>query len=249
MFDLFRSSSSQARKLYLMQLSRTMVPLPDGRTLDMILPCYMIEMEDKLRILVDTGINDDAAVTGAPPPEDKKTVFEQLATLYLDPDDIDVVICTHFDVDHAGYHDQFPDAEFIVQREHLEIARHGNKRTDATRAHWGKFGLKYRTIHGDDEILPGVHCIETSGHVPGHQSVMVELPNTGKVLLAIDAVMFQSQFVRDRKPGPHDMDAGLTVKSTDKLIDLVERENVALTVFGHDGAQWRNLKTCAEYYD
>jgi N-acyl homoserine lactone hydrolase len=250
MFELFRSSQSQVRRLYLMQLSRTQVPLPDGRTLDMILPCYLIEMEDKLRILVDTGINDDAVrPPGTPPAQDKSTVFEQLATLYLDPDDIDIVICTHFDVDHAGYHDKFPDAEFIVQREHYEIARHGNKRTDATRAHWGAFGLKYRLIHGDHEILPGVHCIETSGHVPGHQSVMVELPNTGKVLLAIDAVMFQSQFVRDRKPGPNDVDAKLTVKSTNKLLDLVERENVALTVFGHDGAQWRNLKTCAEFYD
>ncbi|MGA8036663.1 MAG: N-acyl homoserine lactonase family protein [Candidatus Acidiferrales bacterium] len=233
-----------------MKLSRTMLPLPDGRTLDLILPSYMIEMEDKLRVLVDTGINDDAVMPpGAPPRLEKSTVFEQLATLYLDPDDIDVVICTHFDVDHAGYHDKFPDAEFIVQREHYEIARHGNKRTDATRPYWGKFGLKYRVIQGDHEILPGVRLIETSGHLPGHQSVLVELPNTGKVLLAIDAVMFQSQFVRDRKAGPNDADPALTIASTHKLLDIVERENVALTVFGHDGAQWSTLKMCAEYYD
>jgi N-acyl homoserine lactone hydrolase len=250
MFEFFRSSESQVRKLYLMPLSYTKLPLPDGRLLDLVLPCYMIEMQDKLRILIDTGINDDAPVpAGTPEPTEKKSVFEQLATLYLDPDDIDIVICTHFDIDHAGYHDKFPDAEFIVQREHYEIARHGNKRTDATRKHWGAFGLKYRTIHGDQEILPGVHCIETSGHVPGHQSVMVELPNAGKILLTIDAVMFQSQFARDRKAGPNDMDTPLTIKSTAKLLEIVEHENVALTVFGHDGAQWRTLKTCAEFYD
>jgi N-acyl homoserine lactone hydrolase len=45
------------------------------------------------------------------------------------------------------------------------------------------------------------------------------------------------------------MDTPLTIKSTAKLLEIVERENVALTVFGHDGAQWRTLKTCAEFYD
>ncbi len=241
---------SQVRKLYLMQLSRVNYKLPDGRVLDLVLPCYLIEMEDKLRILVDTGINDDAPATaGAPPPLQKSSVFEQLATLYLDPDDIDVVICTHFDVDHAGYHDAFRDAEFIVQHKHYEVAKSGHERFAATRPHWGKFGLKYRTIRGDDEILPGVRLIETSGHVPGHQSVLVDLPNTGKVLLAIDAVMFSWHFARDRKTGPNDADPALTVASTHKLLDIVERENVALTVFGHDGAQWSTLKTCADFYD
>jgi N-acyl homoserine lactone hydrolase len=248
MFEFRRRS--QVKRLYLMQLSRVMLPLPNGATRDLVLPCYLIEMQDRLRILVDTGIRDDAPVpAGTPPKLDQKSVFEQLAALYLDPDDIDIVICTHFDVDHAGYHDAFRDAEFIVQHEHYELAKSGSPRTDATRPHWGKFGLNYRTIRGDEEILPGVRLIETSGHVPGHQSVMVELPNTGKVLLAIDAVMFQSQFVRDRKPGPMDADAALTIASTNKLLDIVESENVALTVFGHDGAQWRSLKTCTDFYD
>src|ERR1700761_110824 len=141
MFD----GRSQVRKLYLMPLSYSKVPLPDGRAIEMVLPCYLIEMQDKLRILVDTGMNDDAErPSGAPPQREKKSVFEQLATLYLDNDDIDVVICTHFDVDHAGYHDQFRDAEFIVQHEHYDVARGGHKRFAATRKHWDKFGLKYR---------------------------------------------------------------------------------------------------------
>jgi N-acyl homoserine lactone hydrolase len=30
--------------------------------------------------------------------------------------DIDTLICTHFDIDHAGYHDAFTNAELVVQR-------------------------------------------------------------------------------------------------------------------------------------
>ncbi len=243
---------SQVRKLYLMPLGRSIANLPDGTTLDIIFPCYMIEMQDRLRILVDSGLNQEEPVAAEYPGMiEKKSVFEHLAGLYLDEDDIDIVVCTHFDDDHAGYHDAFRDAEFIVQHEHYNFAKAGSPRTDPTRPHWGKFGLKYRTIRGDEEILPGVRLIETGGHVPGHQSVMVDLPGTGKVLLTIDAVMFANQFTRDRKPapGPGDMDPALMIASTHKLLDIVERENVALTVFGHDGKQWRDLKLCLNCYE
>ena len=45
--------------------------------------------------------------------------------------------------------------------------------------------VRFREVEGDVEILPGTHVIETSGHVTGHQSVLLHLPNTGAVLLPI----------------------------------------------------------------
>jgi hypothetical protein len=35
----------------------------------------------------------------------------------------------------------------------------------------------------------------------------------------------------------------------EKLFDLVQREQVALTVFGHDKQQWPTLKKAPAYYD
>src|SRR5258708_5272412 len=52
-----------------------------------------------------------------------KNVLEHLADLGLHPDDITILICSHFDVDHAGSHDAFAQAELIVQRAHDELAR------------------------------------------------------------------------------------------------------------------------------
>ena len=46
------------------------------------------------------------------------------------------VICTHFDIDHVGYHPEFRSAEFIVQREHYEMARDGHPRLSAARPYW-----------------------------------------------------------------------------------------------------------------
>jgi len=40
--------------------------------------------------------------------------------------DIDLLICTHYDDDHAGNHGAFPNAQFIAQRLQHEIARAGH---------------------------------------------------------------------------------------------------------------------------
>lgn len=36
--------------------------------------------------------------------------------------------------------------------------------------------------------------------------------------------------------------------STRKLLDLVQREQVTLTIFGHDGEQWQTLKKAPDSY-
>jgi N-acyl homoserine lactone hydrolase len=243
------TNNATPKKLFLFQLSATTVPIASDRTFEMILPCYLVQTSDAKNILIDTGIAPDfPKPPGFPPSRGETNVLEQLAALHLQPVDIHTVICTHFDVDHAGYHDCFPQAEFIVQREHYELARGGNPRFASSRAHWDHPSLRYRLVDGDTELLAGLTLLSTPGHVPGHQSVLVRLPKTGTVLLAIDAVMMQQSFHPDRKASLQDDDESQLRASTGKLLDVVKRENVALTVFGHDGTQWPSLKRAPDYY-
>src|SRR6266851_6172971 len=185
------STNTSIQRLYLFQLSTTTIPRVGGQKLEMSSGCYLVQTNDGRNILIDSGLPADFSQPGMPPAENKKDVLEHLAALNLHPDEIDTLICTHFDVDHAGYHDAFTRAELIVQRAHYELARGGHPRFAAARAHWDHPALRYRLIDGDLELLPGLSLIETSGHAPGHQSVLVDLPQTGKVLLAIDAVVLQ----------------------------------------------------------
>ncbi|HEU5425138.1 MAG TPA: MBL fold metallo-hydrolase [Nitrolancea sp.] len=151
-------------------------------------------------------------------------------------------------MDHVGYHRSFPSAAFVVQREHYELARAGHARFAAATSYWDDPRLHYRMLDGDTELLPGLTLLKTPGHAPAHQSVLVRLPQTGSVLLAIDAVMFARQFTADRAAWPMDDNEAELRASTRKLLDLVEREQVALVVFGHDGEQWQALKKAPEYY-
>ena len=241
-------SEPQPQRLYLLPIENTTVSL-GGSRYGMVV-CYLVQTSDGRNILVDSGIPADyQPPPGAPAHTHETNVVARLAELGLRPDDIDLLVCTHFDVDHAGYHDTFTHAELVVQRAHYELARSGHPRYAPTRAHWDHPALHYRLVDGDAELVPGVTLLETSGHASGHQSVLVRLPRTGPVLLAADAVVLARLFTPERHAWPLDDDEEQLRASTRKLLALVAREPVALVVFGHDAEQWQTLKTAPDYYE
>jgi N-acyl homoserine lactone hydrolase len=237
------------------------------------IPGYLIHLDDGRWVLVDTG----PAPRGGPP-GDPASVAERWATLVsiygaesqgardfhdgdaeralpaqlerlgLAPRDVSIVVTTHLDHDHAGNHHLFPHAEHWIQAEQLAWARASTApRVALNRASWS--GLTWRPVSGDAVIAPGLRVIATPGHVPGHQSVLVHLPNTGAVLLAVDAVNSAQEFRSDRAPGYFDEDGAASRATTRDLLDLCRRERVVLTVFGHDPAQWPTLRHAPHFYD
>lgn len=232
-------SQDAVRRLYLMQVG--IMPL-----YGIPIVCYLVQTDRGRNILIDTGlpeeIPDDASEF-----ENGRDVIEQLAMLGLAPDDVDTVISTHYDGDHAGRHAAFTKARYVVQRaHHLDAAT--NPRFASIRSEWDQPAERITLVDGDVEVLPGLELIETSGHVPGHQSVLVRLPQTGPVLLTVDAVPFAEGFTRDKPDGNGDPDAEAVHASTIKLLDLVDRERIGLVIFGHDQAQWATLKQAPEFY-
>ena len=219
-------------------------------------PSYLIRTDDGINVLIDTGFSPEmiAASQQSDTTEqyirDAVPITDHLATLGLTPTDIHYLISTHFDPDHAGAHDAFPNAEIVVQRAHYQMAKGGTDRRYAmNQSHWDAPGLRYRFVDGDTELLPGITLIETSGHVPGHQSVLVRLKETGPVLLTIDAINHAGQ--RDpetRTVAGYDTDEASTRASTRKLRDIVAHEGVRLVIYGHDRKQWPTLKKAPAYY-
>jgi N-acyl homoserine lactone hydrolase len=92
--------------------------------------------------------------------------------------------------------------------------------------------------------------LETSGHVPGHQSLLVRLSEMGPILLAIDAVPTALQLDPDTRVvfPVNDEDEASTRASTRKLAEIARREGVALIIYGHDHKQWPTLKHAPQYY-
>jgi N-acyl homoserine lactone hydrolase len=234
-------------RLYVFQLG---LFFEEGAASPIPVPGYLIQTSDQRNILVDSGYPTDGSFV----PDEGSSIemfpiVQQLAALNVKPEDIDMLVCTHLDPDHSGNHDLFPNAEMIVQRTHYEFARSSTSpRFMLTRPHWDVPHLRYHLIEGDTELLPGVKLIETSGHVPGHQSLLVHLPETGPVLPTSDAIFSQRSFTPDRKEEPRDLNAEDALASTHKLLNLVKKEQVSLVIFGHDGERWPAIKQSPQYY-
>ncbi len=233
-------SQTAVKRLYLMQVGS----MPEYQ---IPIVCYLVQTNDDRNILIDSGL---PAVI----PEEQsefvngQALIEQLSTIGLRPEDIDTVISTHYDFDHSGNHSAFTKARYVVQRVHHEHAP-GNARYAGTQSEWDQPAERIQLVDGDSELLPGLELIETSGHVPGHQSVLVRLPKTGVVLLTVDAVPFRQGFVRDQADDGSNPDGEATRASTNKLLDLVEREKIGLVIFGHDPEQWAELKKLPEFLE
>lgn len=121
--------------------------------------------------------------------EQMNGVMRGLDALGIQPADIDLVIDTHLHNDHCGgntyYADgnvdpvaAFPNAEYVVQRREYEDALQPNERTRATYIADNFEPLvasgQMRLLEGDTDLAPGVRGVVTSGHTPGHMSVLFE---------------------------------------------------------------------------
>jgi N-acyl homoserine lactone hydrolase len=235
-------------KLYLFELGRI-------RTGEPILG-YLVRTADGKNVLIDSGyrpgtmgekVGDETALLHASPDQ---LITNQLKRLGLWPEDIDYVVVTHLDPDHAGFTGSFPRAELVIQRRHLEFARKSDdERFQPARPEWDNPRVRFREVDGDIELLPGIRLLETSGHVTGHQSVLLHLPNTGAVLLPIDAMAREHLAAAgDRVLGPYDENEQEFRRSSRKLLELIARER-ALVIFAHDPEQWPTLRHSPDYYD
>lgn len=232
-------SQNGVKRLYLLEVGS----MPEYQ---IPIVCYLVQTDDGKNILIDSGLPEIM-------PEEAKDfangqdVIAQLTSIGLQPDAIDTVISTHYDIDHAGRHAAFTKAHYVVQRvHHMDAAT--NPRFAPLRPQWDQPMARIRLVDGDTELLPGLELIETNGHVPGHQSVLVRLPQRGTVLLTVDAVPFGAGFTRDAQDDGSNPNGEAGRASTMKLLDLVEREQIGLVIFGHDQEQWDTLKKAPAFY-
>ncbi len=219
---------------------------------------FLIQTDDGKNVLVDTGLSPDHIddpecripkpdVVVEMTPEDD--IRHQLSLIGIKPEDIDIVVITHFDFDHAGGNRFFPDAQFVVQREQYEYAKATPERCFAQ--DWDLPELDYRLIDGDQELLPGIELVTTPGHAPGHQSLIVRaLPSTGTVILSSDAAHSHVEFEEERRDPNQDEETIETIlASIRKLKRIRDAENATL-LLNHDADHWStDYKLLPEYYD
>lgn len=139
----------------------------------------------------------------------------RLGALGVRPDDITVVVNSHLHFDHAGNNRAFPKATFVVQAEHLAYAK---GRASFPAIYWDDPSLTYVPTAGRAQVAKGVAVVPTPGHAPGHQSLVVDLAETGRVVLCGDAAFTRANLERGAVPAP---DQAAATESLAVIADLV----------------------------
>ncbi|MEO8744823.1 MAG: N-acyl homoserine lactonase family protein [Candidatus Dormiibacterota bacterium] len=152
---------------------------------------FVIKHPSAGAILVDTGVGWPTELV-----KEWKVVnrhaADALAEHDLSPVDVKIVINSHLHFDHCGQNAVFKHAPFYIQRSELERAR----RDQDGVSEWFDFaGARFELIDGDAQIADGVRVVATPGHTSGHQSVMVDTPDGGAVMIG-DAA-YTSQIYRE----------------------------------------------------
>jgi glyoxylase-like metal-dependent hydrolase (beta-lactamase superfamily II) len=178
---------------------------------------------------------------------DETALEEGLRAVGVRPDDIALVINTHWHFDHAGGNTRrtrdgaivpsFPRARYVVQRGEQHWATHTNERTAASYfpANWepleraGQLDL----VEGRTEVRRGVHLLPTPGHVPHHQSVLIDGGTERGVFLG-DLIPTQHHVPLPWIMG-YDVEPLVTLESKRALLNEASTDEWAV-IFEHDAA-------------
>ncbi len=224
-----------------------------GKPITVPVPAFLI-VHDKGLAVVDTGMNLDHwppqnREDGEMSPEQR--IDKQILRVGHKPEDVKYVIMSHLHGDHAGWMVLFPRATFIVRKSELRAAwwpepfQWSYSFADYADTRDYDF-VQLDDVEDFDVFLDGsVVCFDTKGHSQGHQSVIVNLPQTGRFVVAGDAVSLPETVDRGMLPGVA-WNGEAAMRAVTKIRHL--RREGSFVLLGHDPDQFGMLKLAPECY-
>jgi 4-pyridoxolactonase len=217
-------------------------------------PVYsvLLQFDDGRNMLFDTGYDLEHVLKVLPfeKPEQNReqTIPAQLAMCGLKPEDIDIVVNSHFHFDHVGGNKYLTSAQILVHKDEL---RHALVPEPFERLGYSDLSFnfdksKYKFISGEYEIAPGVTLIETPGHTVAHYSLLVEMENSPAMLFAGDAAYTYKALNAEAIAGFH-FDPSASIDSLRKLA-YIGRTRGAEIYPSHEMEPWLKWKKAPEYY-
>jgi N-acyl homoserine lactone hydrolase len=245
-------------KLYVFDAGRVHLPDKNHLTPDrnvgvpVTMPILMFLIDHPKGLVVfDTGIDTDAVTDPLLETGPERRIDRQMLRLGYDPAAVKYVVLSHLHFDHMECATLFPDATFVVRRQELRAAWW----PDAyERGYNFDMLLKTRTLkylqvadHVDFDLFGdgSLVLIDTKGHTEGHQSLVVDLAESGTIVLVGDAVQVDDNLTYRVPPGVS-WSSQYAVQTMDRLEHL--RDLGALLIFGHEIALLDRLKVAPECY-
>jgi glyoxylase-like metal-dependent hydrolase (beta-lactamase superfamily II) len=177
-----------------------------------------------------------------------ETLLPSLACVGLGPDDIDIVVNSHFHPDHCGCNQFFKKATILAHAGEVEAANApGAEAAGYLRADWDS-GHPIETVNGEKDLFDdaSVVLVPLPGHTPGSLGALVNLDRDGPFLLASDAISVRQSL--DTGVAPRNT---WNVEALLKSFEEVRRieKSGATIICGHDDQQWQGLRKGNQGYE
>ncbi|HZR65388.1 MAG TPA: MBL fold metallo-hydrolase [Terriglobales bacterium] len=197
----------------------------------------------KKTVLIETGVGNKlpekmVQIYGQP-----AKLLEQLNSVGVSPEDIDVVINSHLHFDHAGWNTirdagsikpTFPKAKYYAQEGEWKHAHQGQRDT-VSYLHDNYDPLvesgQMELLKGNQEIMPGISVEVFPGHTRDMQAIMVR--SGGKTACYISDLIPTSQHVEINWVMGFDLYPLETIESRKRYYSRAIPENW-LTMYTHD---------------
>ena len=180
----------------------------DGEPIELPTPCYLIRHGDDW-LLWDTGNGDHLAALRNGVEmfggrfTQPRTLVSQLAELGITPADVDYVAISHLHQDHTGNINLFSRSTFLIAGAELAWAQ-------ATPTPFGVNAeaiaplrqARIETTDEDKDVFgdASVRILKAPGHTPGSRMLLINLPDTGPVLITGDLFHTRDNYRADRVP-------------------------------------------------
>ncbi|HTK80203.1 MAG TPA: MBL fold metallo-hydrolase [Rhizomicrobium sp.] len=140
-----------------------------------------------LKLVVDTCVGNDKARSLLRGQSLQTNFLKDIAEAGFPRESVDAVVCTHLHVDHVGWNTMhqdgkwvptFPNARYLIGKmeyEHWSAVEHEEQQeimADSVKPVFDA-GLA-QTVEIDHRISPEIRLLPTTGHTPGHVSVLIE---------------------------------------------------------------------------
>jgi N-acyl homoserine lactone hydrolase len=226
-------------------------------TTDMSVAAYLI-VHPRGTLLWDTGVIPDELIQPGGTTEARatvhKTVRSQLAEIGYKPSDITYLALSHNHYDHSANANNFAGSTWLVQKAERAVmfpeTPPQNPSNAATRFSALK-NSKTILLDGDHDVFGdgSVVIIATPGHTPGHQSLLVNLPKTGPIVLSGDLYHYPAErTLKDFTPFAALGNPEKEIASKAKLEALLKEKKATLWI-QHDILAYAQLKKSPAFYD
>ncbi|MFQ5927057.1 MAG: N-acyl homoserine lactonase family protein [Terriglobia bacterium] len=226
---------------------------PEARDIKIPINMWIIDHPKGL-ILYDTGNNvaisdgqcrshwTEGLCDFLKPDQKREDVIDrQLQRLDYKLSDVKIVITSHSHLDHIGNIEMFPNAIHVIQKKEQyqawwpEKFQRGGAHVMADYDDARDFN--YFELDGDYDLFGdgSVVILSTPGHTLGHQSVKLQLPETGTVILSQDAIWMEENL--EGYPAGLNYSILDYTKSINRLKMMRDIENAKLW-FGHSMKQY-----------